>query len=117
MDSQTHQEATITKAIKMLDVEISHQRDLLEALEAARDVLQLHVLPIDGSPRMTRQEVLEYLEISNSSLDRYIRGYNPKGKPPFPLQVGKIGHKALFRRADIMAWKEAYDRTPRGAAK
>lgn len=113
MDSPSHQ-TTITKAITLLDEEIDRHRMLLEALVAARDVLQLHALPIDSSPRMTRIEVREYLEISNTSLQRYIQGSVPKRKPVFPLPVGKIGHKVLWKRSDIIEWKNTYDRTATG---
>lgn len=112
MDTPDHQ-ATITKAIVLLDKEIDQQRELLEALVAARDVLQLHALPIDSSRRMTRIEVRDYLEVSNSSLERYIRGLVPKGKPVFPQPVGKIGHKTLWKRSDVMGWKNAYERYPK----
>jgi predicted DNA-binding transcriptional regulator AlpA len=113
MDTPSHQEATLTRTINLLDAEIAQQREVLELLLQAREVLQTRVVPVDNSPRMTRAEVLEYLEISNSSLDRYIRGHIPKGKPTFPHPVGKIGHKALFKRADIVTWKETYYHTPR----
>lgn len=113
MGHTTHQ-STLTKAIKLLDVDIVRQRELLDALVEARDVLKIYSTELafpgfDEYNFLTRAQVIEYLGIAHTSLHRYINGRVPRGKPPFPQAVAKVGHKVLYKRDDIVQWKNYLD--------
>lgn len=119
MDNSTHQE-TLTKAIQLLDVDIERQRELLNALVDARDVLKIYSteMAFPGYNEynfLTRAQVIEYLGVAHTSIHRYIAGKVPRGKPPFPQPSAKVGHKQLYKREEIVAWKNALNFTPTDA--
>lgn len=110
----TAHQTTLSKAIKLLDVDIVRQRELLDALVEARDVLKIYSTELafpgfDEYNYLTRAQVIEYLGIASTSLHRYITGRVPRGKPPFPQVAAKVGHKVLYNREDIVQWKAQLD--------
>lgn len=115
MAHSSHQ-TTISKAITLLDADIERQRVLLEALVDARDVLKIYSTELafpgfDEYDFMTRAQVIKFLGIAHTSLHRYISGKVPRGKPPFPSATAKVGHKVLYKREEIVAWKNYLDLT------
>ena len=113
MGHTAHQE-TLTNAINLLDADIVRQRELLDALIAARDVLKIYSteLAVPGYDEynfLTRTQVITYLGIAHTSLHRYIKGQLPRGRAPFPLPVDKVGRSVLYRREDIVRWKNQLD--------
>lgn len=119
MDNSSHQE-TLTKAIQLLDADIERQRELLDALVDARAVLKIYSTEMafpgyNEYDHLTRAQVIAYLGVAHTSVHRYIAGRVPKGKPPFPKPVLKIGHKQLYKREEIVAWKNALNFKPTDA--
>jgi predicted DNA-binding transcriptional regulator AlpA len=115
MDNSTHQE-TLTKAIQLLDADIERQRELLNALVDAREVLKIYSteMAFPGYNEynfLTRAQVTKYLGVAHTSIHRYIAGKVPRGKPPFPQPTAKVGHKQLYKREEIVAWKNALNFT------
>lgn len=113
----TAHQTTITKAINLLDADIVRQRELLDALVDAREVLKIYSTELafpgfDEYNFLTRAQVIEYLGVAHTSLHRYIKGRVPSGKPPFPQAAAKVGHKVLYKREDIVQWKNALDLAP-----
>lgn len=116
MDHSSHQ-TTITKAISLLDGDIERQRVLLDALVEAREVLKIYSTEMafpghDEYDLISRDQVIKYLGIAHTSLGRYVNGQIPRGKPPFPQPAAKVGHKILYKREEIVAWKNYLDYTP-----
>lgn len=116
MDNSSHQE-TLIKAIQLLDVDIVRQRELLDALVDAREVLKIYSTEMafpgyNEYDHLTRAQVIAYLGVAHTSVHRYIHGKVPRGKPPFPKPVAKVGHKQLYKREEIVAWKNYLQLTP-----
>lgn len=119
MDNSSHQE-TLTKAIKLLGSEIERHLEIIGALTDAQEVLKIYSteLAFPGYNEynfLTRAQVTKYLGVAHTSIHRYIAGKVPRGKPPFPQPTAKVGHKQLYKREEIVAWKNALNFTPTDA--
>jgi predicted DNA-binding transcriptional regulator AlpA len=119
MDNTSHQE-TLTKAITLLDSEIERHLEIIGALTDAREVLKIYSteLSFPGYNEynfLTRAQVTKYLGVAHTSIHRYIAGRVPRGKPPFPQPSAKVGHKHLYKREEIVAWKNALNFKPTDA--
>lgn len=79
--------------------------ELQREVNAMRQDRQLPLL--GGDPVMTTREVLAYLRVSSTTLNRYRAGKVPKGKPEFPNPVGRGADGKRYLRHDIERWSNA----------
>lgn len=79
--------------------------ELQREVNTMRQDRQLPLL--GGDPVMTTKEVLAYLRVSSTTLNRYRVGRVPKGKPPFPKPIGRGAYGKRYRRQDIERWSNA----------
>jgi predicted DNA-binding transcriptional regulator AlpA len=103
----SHNQDKVSNAIRLLKGEIDTRKEVIVALQEALDALLLEATG-SASEEMTKEEVLIYLDVSSTSLGRYMSGRVPGCKPDFPLPISSVGRSHRWRRADIYEWKTAY---------
>lgn len=79
--------------------------ELQREVNAMRNDQQLPLL--GGDPEMSTKEVLAYLRVSSTTLNRYRAGKVPQGKPEFPKPVGRGADGKRYSRRDIEDWSSS----------
>lgn len=95
--------ATLMRALQLLEADIAHRQEIIDALREAAGVLH-ETLGSFSYAEMTLLEVCEYLGVARTSIGRYMAGRVPAGKPPFPSHVNLKGRTKIFSRDDIVKW-------------
>lgn len=100
-------EARLAKALAVLEAEIDRREEVLNALKDAAGAMR-EILTGSSEDLMDKAEVIAFLGVSRTAVDRYIAGQVPRWKPAFPLPHQTRGHKKLYRRSAILNWKETH---------
>lgn len=101
----TDKEVVLT-ALRLLESEIDKRQEIIDKLRLAAKVLRNNAV---GSyeETMTKQEVMKLLDVSHTSIRRYLDGMVPSWKPPFPRPCGRRGRELLFKTVEITQWTDA----------
>lgn len=97
----------IQRALDLLEKEIDKRCDVITALKEAAGALR-ESLGSFSYAEMTTKEVMVYLGISHTTLNRYIGGKVPFHKGPFPHPINVRGRLKIYNRDDIVIWKNEF---------
>lgn len=106
-EANEHAQARLAKALAVLEAEIDRREEVLDTLKDAAGAMR-ELLTGSSDDLMDKADVIAFLGVSRTAVDRYIAGRVPSHKPPFPAPHQTRGKKLFYRRSAILSWKETY---------
>lgn len=102
--------------IATLDKMIADRERLIEEASAELGVLRKarskllgeSSVIVDHDQLLTTDDAAKLLKIGRSTIHRYIGGKVPATKPPFPEPANSVGRTYMFRRGDLVAWRNGF---------